>query len=220
MTRRRPHPPIVAAGMLQRGVVLLYSLIALAIMLIAAVAVIRYFQSSLFTAGNIAFKRDMQNQSERAVDVVLKLFNTGALSKPASRANNLLTSNYSASMLAVNAQGIPNLLGDNTAFTTAGYTNANDITVAGQAITIRYVVDRLCSSAGDPSEVTCIVADNPAPAGTSSSNLQGPDRILDGGASGTPTPTGSKTFVYRLSIRVNGPRNTQAFFQSTFATPN
>ena len=48
----------------QRGVVLLYSLIALVIMLIAAIALVRSFQTSLFNAGNLGFKRDMRNQSE------------------------------------------------------------------------------------------------------------------------------------------------------------
>ena len=62
----------------QRGVVLLFSLIALVIMLIAAVALIRSFNSSLFSAGNIGFKRDMRNQSELAVSTALGYFRSGA----------------------------------------------------------------------------------------------------------------------------------------------
>src|SRR3979490_1993343 len=97
---------LVSVPTRQRGVVLLFSLIALVIMLIAAVALMRSFNSSLFTAGNIAFKRDMQNQSERAVDTVLTAFRTGALNTSTGRAASDSTQNYSAVMLASNAQGI------------------------------------------------------------------------------------------------------------------
>ena len=61
----------------ERGVVLLFSLIALVVLLIAAVALMRSFNTSLFTSGNIAFKRDLQNQGERAVDKVLTAFRSG-----------------------------------------------------------------------------------------------------------------------------------------------
>ena len=47
------------AGLRQRGVVLLFSLITLVVLLLAAVALIRSFSNSMFTAGNIAFRRDL-----------------------------------------------------------------------------------------------------------------------------------------------------------------
>ena len=201
----------------ERGVVLLFSLIALVIMLLAAVALVRSFNSSLFTAGNIAFKRDMQNQGERAVDKALTEFRSGgSLDTPAKRAANLLTSNYSATMLAVNAQGIPDALQNDTTFAVVG--TSADLKSTDQSVTIRYVIDRLCSTSGDETTLGssgCLLADNLVPAGTSSSNLLGPDRSL-GGRSGA-TPQG---VVYRLSVKVTGPRSTQSFFQSTFTVPS
>ena len=68
MNKRLNFVRVIPARQRQRGVVLLFSLIALVIMLIVAVALVRSFNNSLFTAGNIGFKRDMQNQSEAAVD--------------------------------------------------------------------------------------------------------------------------------------------------------
>ena len=69
----------------QRGVVLLFSLIALVVLLIAAVALMRSFNTSLFMSGNVAFKRDLQNQGERAMDSVLTEFRTGALNTATAR---------------------------------------------------------------------------------------------------------------------------------------
>ena len=98
----------------QRGVVLLFSLIALVIMLIVAVALVRSFNSSLFSAGNIGFKRDMQNQSELAVTRVLTALKTGGLATPALRGATDASKNYSATMLATNAEGVPDALVSST----------------------------------------------------------------------------------------------------------
>lgn len=201
----------------QRGVVLLFSLIALAIMLIVAVALVRSFNSSLFTAGNIGFKRDMQNQSELAVAEVLNEFRSGGnLASPTARGVSNTLYNYSATMLPVNLHGIPDALqaGNYATFAT------KEITVSAQKVGIRYVVDRLCATTGDETSLgasVCRVADNPVPAGTSLSNLQGADRAPLCPTCQPAVPSG---IVYRLSIVVNGPRNTQSFFQSTFTVPS
>ena len=207
-------------GAQQRGVVLLFSLIALGIMLIVAVALVRSFNSSLFTAGNIGFKRDLQNQSERAVDVVLNEFRSnGNLASPAARGSNNPAYNYSATMLPVNAQGIPDALQNNTTFSAVGSTG-KDIPVTSMNVTVRYVVDRLCATTGDETSLgagVCRLADNPVPVGTSLSNLQGADRAPLCPTCSSAAPQG---VVYRLSIKVTGPRNTQSFFQSTFTVPS
>jgi len=196
--------------------VLLFSLIALVVLMLAASALMQSFNNSLFTAGNIAFKRDLQNQSERAADLVLTQFRPGGtLALSATRAANLATSNYSATLLPVNAQGIPTALAlSNTAFAAAW--SAPDIDVADQGISVRYVIDRMCPIVGDEKVLgsACVLTDDTAPAGGSASNLQGAEKTLGGQAGASSTNT-----VYRLTVRVNGPRNTQSFFQSTFAVP-
>ena len=212
-------------GKSQRGVVLLFSLIALVIMLIAAAAMVRSFNSSLFTAGNIGFKRDLQNQSERAVVKALAAVKTGALNTPTARASNSTANNYSATILPVNTKGIPTALETNSAFTAVGV-STNDITatnepsLAGQEVTIRYVIDRMCSVTGNESSLgagSCMLADNPTPAGTSSSNQLGADRAPLCATCASAAPQG---VVYRLSVLVTGPRKTQSFFQSTFTVPS
>jgi type IV pilus assembly protein PilX len=201
----------------QRGVVLLFSMIALVIMLIAAVAMVRSFQTSLFNAGNLGFKRDMRNQSEMAASTALAYFSTGLLNTSASRATSQTAANYSASILPTDAQGIPNALQDAN-FTSVGVTT-NDLTSPDGSVTVRYVLDRLCNATGDEKGLgsgACVLANNAAAAGGSLLNLRSAERT---GAAGA-TPVVSQAVVYRLSIRVNGPRNTQSFFQSTFTVPS
>jgi hypothetical protein len=188
----------VAPVRAQQGVILLYGLIVLAIMLIGAAAMVRSMNTSLVNAGNIGFKRDLTNQAERAAATVLTLLQTS------STANN-----YSATILATNAQGLPNVLLNDTTFTTVGVTT-NDIAVADQAITLRWVVDRLCVNTGVAQASHCTMANDPAPAGGSGSDLINAIDTTSGGAGAL-----ARRVVYRVSIRVTGPRSTQAFFQTT-----
>jgi len=211
-----------AARRAQRGVVLLFSLIALVILLIAAVALVRSFHTSLFTAGNIAFKRDMQNQGERAIDQVLTQFRTGgALATQAARQSSVQTYHYSAVKLDSNAYGIPNALQSATAYEgiAGAASSTRDITVPDQAITIQYVVDRLCSATGLESTLgsgSCVLASDPVPPGVSASKLMSADRPSLGTGLQSAVP---QSVVYRVTVKVLGPRNTTSFFQSTFTMP-
>jgi len=183
----------------QRGAVLLFAMIALVILLIGTIALMRSMNTSMFTAGNFGFKRDLTNQGERAMAEVLNVVQSGALATEAARQSNLKTSNYSAAMLPINDDGIPLALLTDTAFADVGV-DSNDITLSDMGVTVRYVVDRMCVAAGSPSTDSCTVTSAP-PQGDSNANNSPPPPMQ---------------FVYRVSIRVDGPRRTQSFFQSTF----
>lgn len=198
----------------QRGAVLIISLIVLVVMLISAAALMRSFDVSLTSAGNLAFKRDLAQQSEQAAETILARFRpSGALVGNTAREANAPTLNYSATVLASNPQGIPNALLANDATFTGTWTGA-DID-AGQGITLRYMVDRLCTTGGTGSETpdNCTVAGAGLQPGGSSSEWQRAERASAGGGRGAV----AQPVVYRLTIRATGPRNTQSFFQSTFS---
>jgi len=193
-----------------RGAVLLFAMIALVILLIGTAALLRSMNTSLFTAGNFGFKRDLTNQGERAIAAVLDVVQAGALGNDAARQASASASNYSAAILATNDQGIPLALLTDAAFAAAGVTG-NDIALSDMGVSVRYVIDRLCAGVGPATQDSCTLAGNLLPAGSSSSELL---RAEDGssGGSGAVAPQ----VVYRISIRVDGPRRTQSFFQSTF----
>lgn len=193
----------------QRGVVMLFGLIALAIMLIGAAAMVSSMNTSLVNAGNLGFKRDMTNQAERAVAMVVAQLQTGSLGTVASRQSDDAARNYRSAMLPSNAQGLPTALVTDSAFTGVGVVS-NDITVAGQAITVRYLIDRLCVNTGVASADHCSMAADPNPQGGSGSELVNAANASSGGAGAI-----GQRVLYRVSIRVAGPRNTQAYYQTT-----
>ena len=126
----------------QRGAVLLFGMIALVVLLVGTAALVRSMNTSVFTAGNYGFKRDLTNQGERAVAAVLDVVQTGALSTVAAREASDPARNYSAQLLATNPQGIPLALLSDAQFAGVGVA-ANDISISDMGITIRYVVDRV-----------------------------------------------------------------------------
>ncbi|SEF34057.1 hypothetical protein ABL840_32205 [Variovorax sp. NFACC27] len=202
-------------GRRQRGIVLLFCLIVLVILLVGGVAVMRSTHTSLASAGNLAFRRDLASQGEQAASNVLTAFKSGALKTATLSAASIPSANYSAVELTANDQGIPLVLLSNssspngTDFTGATFSpTASDLTGATSDVTIRYVIDRLCRAAGTATTSTCVYS-------PSSSNVTGGSSQLP--ASQRPASTISP--VYRLSVRVTGVRSTQVFLQTSFTRP-
>jgi type IV pilus assembly protein PilX len=209
----KPHTARRSSHHAQRGVVIIFGLIALVIMLIGAVAMVRSMNSSLANAGNLGFKRDLTNQGERAMAEVLAQMEGGALGTEVLRRNHLLARNYRATQFVGNqitAQGLPLALVSDAAFALVG-TSARDIAIADMGVTVRYVVDRLCQDEGVAVAESCTMADSTVSNSANSSDPQTAEHGSEGGAGAVP-----QQVVYRLSIRVDGPRQTQAFFQTTF----
>lgn len=183
----------------QGGVVLLFCLIILVVLLAGGVAVMRSMNTSLFGAGNLAFKRDLVNQGEQAASTALALFRTGPLATVGADATSLPASNYSAIRLDTNSRGVPlALLDENTTAATTHITQGDT--------KIYYLIERLCNATGPASKSNCIYA----PAKT---------EVRGGDGMGADRPPPASALVYRLTVRVDGPRNTQAFLQSSFTKP-
>jgi type IV pilus assembly protein PilX len=198
-----------ASAARQQGVVLIFSLIVLLILAIGAVAVLRSVGSSLLSAGNLAFHRDLVNQAEQAVSTVMTEFKTNGPPLGGVTTADLPAANYVSTALPTNAQGVPLVLLDNAAFAavaTPGLLPAgNDIPGATPDVTIRYIIDRLCTNTGTASTPNCVQSTGLPTGGTANRNT----------AVAPPSAT-----VYRISVRVDGPRNTQAFLQTTFTKPD
>lgn len=187
----------------ERGVVLLICLIVLVILLAGGVAVMRSMNTTLSSAGNLAFKRDLVNQGEQAAVKALALFNTGGtLSAVGADYNDATASNYSAVRLDTNDRGIPLALLKDDLYNA----KAADTIVRTDAVNIRYLIHRLCNTSCAASKSTCVYA-------PSTSDVRG-GSVQE---SGRPPPP--KALVYRLSVRVDGPRDTQVFLQSSFTKP-
>ncbi|MBV8034328.1 hypothetical protein [Roseateles sp.] len=213
---KRPHLPPHSPRQGQHGIVLIFALITLVIMMIGAVALSRSINSSQFNVGNIGFKRDLSNQGERALQLAMNAVRTGgALASVTTRNTNLPGANYSATLLATNAQGIPNALLSDAVFATVG-TAANDISVSSAGVTIRYVVDRMSTATGACTSSTCTMANQTVFGGSSSEWI---NSQTNSGAANNANPSAvPQQPIYRITVRVMGSRNTLSFFQSTFTT--
>ena len=187
----------------QRGAALIFTLVALIILLAGGVAAVRSMNSNLNNAGNLAFRRDLINQGEEAVaKAISETFPQGT----AAAGTALIDKNYSPIPLAANVQGIPLALLSDTEFALHGKA-ANDITGKGE-VRVRYVIERLCTVATETAATqglqNCVAF--------SRSSGGGSDHLRDG-AKPPVEP------VYRVSARVSGPRNTQVFIQSAITRP-
>lgn len=179
---------------------MIITLVGLALILMSVMAMVRSFDTSLSMAGNLAFKRDLVNQGERAMVKAKAVFATGDLAAPGARLDNSQSNNYSATALPSDTHGIPIALINDAAFQSLGMTGA-DISDSTSGVRIRYVIDRLCTATGDFSASSCVAANVMTTTGGSGSK--------QAKNMGTPQP------VYRISVRVTGPRNTQAYLQTT-----
>lgn len=191
----------------QSGVIMLLVLVALVALLATGIALIRSSDVGLMQAGNLAFRRDLQNQAERGIKAAIARFATGgALANEAARSSNKLNVNYSATRLATDARGIPLVLLSETLYDNAAMTAA-DLSDTATAVTVRTVIDRLCAAGTVTySSDTC-------------TNLD-PDiakQPPSGDGHVVITPRGVERAVYRISVRATGPRKTQVYLQSTFA---
>lgn len=206
----------------QRGVVLLFALIAVTIMLVGAVGLISSFNTSLVSAGNIGFKRDLANQAERAISkVMLEFVGTGGLNTTALRGSDKGNLNYSATVLPTNNQGIPTALLQKTDIFDNTWTAADVASASGQKVTVRYLVDRLCTQTGDANlelpPGACIRGGTGQFLPDSGDETRMRSKAEEGRAgvaSTVPNPA-----AYRVTVRAFGPRNTEAFYQVTFTEP-
>ena len=173
------------------------TLIALVLLLVAAAAMLRAVDTSGMLAGNLAFRRDLANRSETAIAAARAALVSGALSTGAARTVDLASANYSATRLP-SSGGVPTVLASASAYKAAGYAAST-----ADKVTLRWVIDRQCASG------TVAFSTGACESVTSNGDA--------GGSSWLRKPNGASRPVYRISIRVTGPRDTEAYFQSTFA---
>jgi Tfp pilus assembly protein PilX len=180
----------------QRGVVMIVALIALVLLLVGGAAMLRTIDTSSILVGNLSFRRDLANRAERGFVLARAALSSGALSVDSVRTADVTAANYSASKLTDGAGGIPLILTKDSAFTMTGADITED------EVTVRYVIDRRCVAAGTFDAGSCESL-------TSSGDA--------GGSNWLKKPSGSSRPLYRISVRVKGPQNTEAYFQTTYA---
>lgn len=181
----------------QRGMIaMIVAIIVLMATLLAAVSLMRSVDTANVVAGAMTFRQGLVQEAERAYETAKS--NT-AFNGLASEADDTSKGYYASIQASTTRPGIPDLLTNvpistNVASVTKSTTTQNDI---------HYVVERLCPAAGPADPKTCI---NPGASVLGGSNANQ--------ASDTAIGLTGGNAAFRLTVRVDGPKNTASFIQT------
>ena len=185
----------------QQGVVLMIALIVLVAMSLAGIALIRSVDTTTAVSGNVSFKQGALQEADVGIETGIALLETGgALAISATKPENQdPIYGYYATAQATDVRGLPMQLVNMT---------ANDAFVAGlipvdfknntTGNRVRVLIDRLCNANGPFDQDLC---------GNYVPPPEGPKDTF------TRSPGGDAVPYYRISVRVDGPKNTLAFSQ-------
>ena len=199
----------------QSGVVLIITLIVLVAMTLAAIALVRSVDTTNIIAGNLAFRQSATHVADAGVDDALYVL------LPNLVTSNQLTVQACPAGFGYKSFHEPNLDPPNQTWeqfwadmgscpkTMAQDANGNTINAAGtivaRASTVQYIVESMCSLAGQAG--TC---SNPPPSIIIS--CSGSDLGAGYGKCSAVTQ-----HYYRVTTRVQGPRNTVSYIQTIIA---
>lgn len=208
----------------QRGVSLLFALLALAAMLLAAVALVRSVDSGALVLGNLGFKQEATSAGDNAAERARTwLLTSGvnlnddspgagyyATSLDALDLTGRLTS-VANPMAVVNWGDLDSCACRTTTPATCSacsVTPSNAISLNGGRVTARYVVARLCPFVGAADAANACA--RPAGVALSQAAARGE---LEGGVRDATAPT-AMTPYYRITVRSVGARNTVSFTET------
>lgn len=206
----------------QAGIVLFFALLALAVMSIAAVALIRSVDTNALLSGNIVFRQSASAASNVALEGVAE--NIARNISLANSVRHIPAEGYYANCSSFDMQ--PNAsVCDGSRLTTMAWDNTNSRLVPDQTDgnaeirngvdrqgnQIRYVIERMCNfnqaeiNAGNAAmdAARCLMATATA--------CEPP---VNGGTDDPPCANQATSPIYRLTLRISGPKNTLTFMQS------
>jgi type IV pilus assembly protein PilX len=197
----------------QHGVVMLVALIVLVVMTLAGIALMRSMDTTNLIAGNMAFKQSATNSADTGVEAAIGWLELNRGSDILWGTNPLTPNWYHASIgLTPNATMAAYPLGD--AYwnqLTANDTVKCNVSVSGCSGTpkcdagncVSYVIHRLCQSNGNRNGAFCAYIPGTV---ASTGNNEGPE--------GDALTGSSSSVYYRITVRVDGPRNSVSYVQT------
>lgn len=206
-----PNRHITHMPYTQRGVVLFFTLLALVVMSLAAVALIRSVDTSGMIAGNMAFKQSTISSADSGTESAINWLN---ITKVNNAALNWVNDPAHPFNITNAAQGYysnadPNLnLTDGTGIR---WDNTDSMLVGtdGAGNTLRYVIQRMCRDANTVPQSTYCMYSDPSDPGQPK-NVPLPQEVCFG--PGCPTP--GTTPIIRITVRSDGPKNAVSYIQA------
>ena len=204
----------------ERGAVLFVALIALVVISLAALSLTRSADTAGVIAGNMAFKAATTHAADTGVERAFSALPALAI------ADADVANTYFRLMQPVDATGVP---------TTINWSNVPCYDASGGTATIscsnsslyrvQYVIDRLCTIAplaGDTlTQLTskCVGGQAFSIGGKAGNDTDSHAQTTNVFGSITPPPPSPPTIHYRITVRVQGPRNAASIVQTTIEYP-
>ena len=196
----------------QRGVVLFIALIVLVALALAGIALVRSVDTGVIVAGNLAFKQSATNAGDQGIEAAFSWLNSN---------KSILDSDNVSSTAAYfsNWQQNLDLTGTDPAKTDFDW-SANGLQVAaddGAGNRVRYVIHRLCATSNvSAASTTCVKVSSTSTASTPGfgGEYGGRRGYEIGGQPGGTFSLTSAAVYYRITVRVDGPRNTVSYVQA------
>lgn len=206
----------------QGGVSLIVVLIALLIMGLAAAALLRSSDTGTLITGNLAFQQTALASGDAATEAAvtwLAASAAGTTLESDSTADgyyastmdacDLTTTRTSAAADDVNWTG----LDPGASCNMVALTPATQPAGVAANFKVRYVINRVCNAAGDP--LALYAADGITPMNCSRLGVGASEGSTRGGPSYGNTPlSGESQQYYRITVRVDGPRNSVRYIQT------
>lgn len=199
---------LVSRRLSQKGVVLFIALIALVVMSLAAVALIRSVDTTTVIAGNLAFKQSAVTSADIGLESAFNWIEQQAINDPLSLDANDAANAYYATYNPDPA-GALNLTSDDLWVDDFGQlasgTGIDDGVDQVTGNRIRYVIERMCLAAIPPNDTHCLFGASEVGTGSKADK----DATMAGAII-----DGSQSPMYRVTARVEGPRNTVSYVQA------
>lgn len=223
MRRMNRPAPQRSSRRAQSGISLLIVLIALVIIGFAAVALLRSSDTGTLVVGNLGFQKTALASADAAAETAITWLEAnaagGALFVDDVADGYYATTADNCDLTGTRTPGDADddvdwlATGANPACNMVALTVAPAPAGVADGYTVRYVINRVCNVAGDPNNL--FGADGVTPMTCSRSNTGASEGSTRGGASYGNTPlTGVAQTYYRITARVDGPRNTVRYTQA------
>lgn len=193
----------------ERGTVLIVTLVILVILMYAAVSVVRSTDTANQISGNFAFKQAALQASDRAIDDAMNNLANFAID---GKSNESVLNRYSAYQSApedLDFRGVPKALN----WTGVACVDEKGVVVADcegekDKYRIQYFIERQCTN-----ELGVVDFSNPKDILMKCSHDVRKDEVAE-----SLTPK-SIWILYRVIVRVRGPRGTEGFYEAVVSGP-
>lgn len=202
----------------QRGVVLFIALMALVVMSLAAVALIRSVDTNTSIAGNLAARQSALSSASRGTESAIGWLDVQAAKKDGSLDNHDDGNGYFATYGNL---GLNNLNLDTVTVRRGDAAWTHSALATGDGIAsgvesdgknkIQYIIERMCAATGEPAREN---EDNSQKCLMGSVEDGGNSNKVQGADGAGAVIEGSQSPIYRITVRVTGPRNTESYTQT------